>query len=125
MPPLCPRCSDRAHAARAAAIRASRLAAARATPDAVSDPERIRLACGPCISCGAPASQADHIRPISRGGLDTADNLVPACQACNNDKRAKLLTEWRPDRVAYAAASSTKIAAELRRLQSHRPAPAR
>jgi hypothetical protein len=44
-------------------------------------------------------------------GLDTAD-----CEPCNNDKRAKLLTEWRPDRVAEAAASSPKITAELKRL---------
>nr|WP_243706127.1 HNH endonuclease signature motif containing protein [Micromonospora sp. KC721] len=80
----------------------------------------MQLALGDCTYCGAPSTQADHIRPISRDGLDIAENLVPACGACNNDKRAKLLTEWCPERVAYAAASSPKIAVELDRI---RPGP--
>ena len=113
---LCPTCSTRAHSARASAIRAARLAAARVTPLAVTTKQRRQLATGACVYCGDPASTTDHIQPISRGGLDIADNLVPACEPCNNDKRAKLLTEWRPDRVAYAATLSPKIAAELKRL---------
>ncbi|WP_080636186.1 HNH endonuclease [Salinispora mooreana] len=113
---LCARCSDRAHAARASAIRAARLAAARDTPLAVTAKERHDLATGPCTYCGAPSLQADHIRPISRGGLDIADNLTPACDDCNNDKRAKLLDQWCPSRTAYAASRSPKVAAELLRL---------
>lgn len=31
----------------------------------------------------------DHIIPLSRGGLHTKENVVPACQHCNSSKNAK------------------------------------
>ena len=31
----------------------------------------------------------DHVIPLSKGGSDTKDNLVPACAHCNCSKRAK------------------------------------
>lgn len=37
----------------------------------------------------------DHIVPISRGGTDELDNLVPACRACNSAKCAASLDEFR------------------------------
>lgn len=36
----------------------------------------------------------DHVVPRARGGLDTIDNLVPACATCNLSKGAKSLDEW-------------------------------
>jgi 5-methylcytosine-specific restriction endonuclease McrA len=42
----------------------------------------------------------DHVVPISRGGLDAPDNVVPACKSCNSSKGAKLLTEWRRQSAA-------------------------
>lgn len=36
----------------------------------------------------------DHIVPISRGGRSTRGNLVPACKACNDQKRSLTPVEW-------------------------------
>jgi 5-methylcytosine-specific restriction endonuclease McrA len=49
-----------------------------------------------CLYCGEAAArlEADHIWPKSRGGLDDASNIAPACGACNNSKHAKHLGEW-------------------------------
>lgn len=40
-----------------------------------------------CVYCGAPATHADDIVPVSKGG-DTKDrrNLVPACAHCNQSR---------------------------------------
>jgi 5-methylcytosine-specific restriction endonuclease McrA len=73
------------------------------------------LASGPCVYCGDPAVSIDHVRPLSRGGLETEGNLVPACAHCNSTKHARLLTEWDPVRVAYGAVHSPAVAAELDR----------
>ena len=34
----------------------------------------------------------DHVIPLSKGGLHTQENVVPACQACNSAKRDQILT---------------------------------
>jgi hypothetical protein len=81
------------------------------------------LASGPCVYCGAPSTDIDHVRPLSRGGLETESNLVPACQNCNRTKHARLLTEWDPARVAYGAAHSLAVAAELDRELAQVPIP--
>jgi 5-methylcytosine-specific restriction endonuclease McrA len=36
-----------------------------------------------CAHGGKPATQLDHVHPISRGGDDRATNLQPLCAACN------------------------------------------
>lgn len=36
---------------------------------------------------------ADHIIPLSRGGLNTKDNIAPACEKCNKSKGSKTLQE--------------------------------
>lgn len=54
-----------------------------------------------CAYCGdKPPGQLDpdHVVPLSRGGYNSAANLLPACRACNTDKRDLLLDEWGPDR---------------------------
>lgn len=39
----------------------------------------------------------DHIVPLSRGGRDVWENLVPACRSCNSSKGTKFLwREWTP-----------------------------
>lgn len=45
--------------------------------------ERIRktLLGRPCHWCGAPATTADHLIPISKGGGN--QHLVPSCAPCN------------------------------------------
>lgn len=38
---------------------------------------------------------ADHLLPKAKGGLDTLENMVPACKACNCAKGLKTLEEYR------------------------------
>lgn len=40
-----------------------------------------------CVDCGRPASEVDHVRPLSEGGarLDHA-NAASRCGACHGDK---------------------------------------
>lgn len=81
----------------------------------------VRLS-GPCVYCSAEAMTVDHVRPLARGGWEHESNLVPACVACNCDKRERLLTEWgRADRVAHGVEQSAKVAAEYARLTSAGP----
>lgn len=71
------------------------------------------LASGPCVYCGNPAEEVDHITPLARGGHHAEYNLVPACKPCNVTKAAKLLPEWDITRVAHAVTCSEKVAAQL------------
>ena len=73
------------------------------------------LASGPCVYCGNPATTADHVRPLSRGGHEAEYNLVPACSPCNFGKGARLLIHWDPVRVAYGIAHSAAVEDELER----------
>jgi 5-methylcytosine-specific restriction endonuclease McrA len=56
---------------------------------------------GTCFYCGAVADpgEFDHVIPLSRGGSHAPGNLVLACVACNNEKGAMLVIEWRAARV--------------------------
>ena len=41
---------------------------------------------GLCHICGGPAGEkwhADHVLPLAKGGLNQADNYLPACGQCN------------------------------------------
>jgi 5-methylcytosine-specific restriction endonuclease McrA len=45
---------------------------------------------GRCGYCGAATSlEADHRTPLSRGGSNTIDNIIPACPSCNRRKFKK------------------------------------
>lgn len=46
-----------------------------------------------CQYCGARADSIDHVRPRSRGGEHTWENVVAACRPCNSAKRDRLLAE--------------------------------
>ena len=48
--------------------------------------------CGNVIE-GTP--EVDHVIPLSRGGLNTIDNVVPSCHACNRSKATQLPSEWK------------------------------
>lgn len=67
---------------------------------------------GPCVYCGAPATEVDHVLPLRRGGLEHPDNLVPACGPCNWSKKDRLLIDWHPERVAHGVDASPKVARE-------------
>jgi len=44
-----------------------------------------------CAYCGASGPlTVDHIVPVSRGGDHCADNVVPACPACNSGKKDRM-----------------------------------
>lgn len=51
---------------------------------------------GHCAYCGQPCErlEIEHMTPISRGGADTAANIVPSCKSCNTRKHDKTLIEW-------------------------------
>lgn len=64
----------------------------------------------PCAYCSTPADSWDHVIPMSWGGPNTLDNLVPCCRPCNRRKSRRdrdrqptqpyivvwLLLGWRP-----------------------------
>lgn len=48
-----------------------------------------------CYYCGIPGEMTvDHMIPISRGGTDFVDNIVPACQRCNSKKHDRTAQEF-------------------------------
>jgi len=48
-----------------------------------------------CVFCGSLADlTTDHLIPRSRGGDDSADNVVLACQPCNASRGEKGIFEW-------------------------------
>lgn len=49
-----------------------------------------------CAYCGAfdENPDCDHVFPISRGGLNTMDNLATACKRCNRQKKDRDLDEF-------------------------------
>lgn len=48
-----------------------------------------------CVICGEPGDErtlcADHIIPVSKGGLNVISNIQPLCQFCNSSKHDKIL----------------------------------
>lgn len=72
---------------------------------------------GPCVYCTAPATEVDHVRPLSRGGIEHAANLVPACKSCNSGKKDRLLDEWDQVRVARAVKTSKVVRREWNRIR--------
>jgi len=50
-----------------------------------------------CVYCGRNANTVDHIIPISKGGKDEYDNLVPCCKSCNSSKKDKDLVDFLND----------------------------
>jgi 5-methylcytosine-specific restriction enzyme A len=57
-----------------------------------------RIADGVCYYCrrrvGAAALTMDHLVPLARGGRSIRGNVVPACAACNAQKKTRLPVEW-------------------------------
>lgn len=53
-----------------------------------------------CTYCGDATEEphCDHVRPLSKGGPNTIDNLTTACPTCNSSKGARSLEEWLANR---------------------------
>jgi len=45
------------------------------------------LECDPCVYCGGPGGEIDHIVALARGGNHSVDNLTGACKSCNSSKQ--------------------------------------
>lgn len=71
-----------------------------------------------CGFCGGKGSTIDHVLPQSRGGLDTWENLITACQPCNNRKdnmtpeEAGMPLLWQP----YIPVEADKYKREQRKI---------
>jgi 5-methylcytosine-specific restriction endonuclease McrA len=78
-----------------------------------------------CAYCGGEFSfirlTRDHIRPVSRGGLDTWMNVVTACRHCNGLKRNRTPEEagvqlkyapYVPNKAEYLILSNRRILAD-------------
>ncbi|KAG2436725.1 hypothetical protein HXX76_006249 [Chlamydomonas incerta] len=50
-----------------------------------------RLDCNYCGKGPLRIATVDHVHPLSRGGADSAANMVVSCTACNYAKGDKLL----------------------------------
>lgn len=50
---------------------------------------------GICYLCGHPATSADHVIPVARGGTHDDDNLAAICQPCHAAKTAAEAHEGR------------------------------
>lgn len=59
-----------------------------------------------CVYCGDPLPKSnatmDHVVPLSRGGSNGIENIVPACRPCNASKGNRLLGEWQGRKRAAA-----------------------
>jgi len=51
---------------------------------------------GRCAYCrrNGGALHRDHVVPLSRGGFDTPQNVVPSCASCNLSKGDRDVREW-------------------------------
>ena len=48
-----------------------------------------------CVVCNSGENiTADHIVPLSRGGIEAEENLQPLCGSCNSSKGNKMMSEW-------------------------------
>ena len=49
-----------------------------------------------CAYCLRPDDRLtqDHMQPLSRGGMHSQENIVPACRSCNSRKNASTTLEW-------------------------------
>jgi len=71
---------------------------------------------GKCWYCGIQTNPwrnfaIDHVVPITKGGSDDIDNLVPSCERCNKRKNnkgidilRKMLAAEQPDNVSFTDA---------------------
>jgi hypothetical protein len=54
----------------------------------------------PCVYCGDPAPEIDHIQPSAFGGSNHWTNLAPACKSCNSAKRVRSVLDFMLYRLA-------------------------
>ena len=72
-----------------------------------------------CVFCRSTSNlTTDHLIPRSRGGDDSADNVVLACQSCNISRGEKGIFEWfglkEKDKLHRLVAGMTKLCGSIR-----------
>lgn len=48
----------------------------------------------PCAYCDTPCESWDHVVPLSKGGANDMENIVPCCWPCNAEKRDRTPEQW-------------------------------
>ena len=88
-----------------------------------------------CLYCGkqflANKLSRDHVKPVSRGGLDAWSNVVTACRRCNNHKAGNtpeqanmqlMAIPFAPNHAEYIYLKGRRILADqMEFLQQHFP----
>lgn len=93
---------------------------------------------GKCAYCGGPEQVLDHVVPLFLGGLNSFDNILPACHSCNMSKGTLRVldflaslppsransTPWIPSHIARPMPSATgrSPVSSLRRVPPAAPA---
>lgn len=59
---------------------------------------------GKCAYCRSECKLSrDHVMPLTRGGSDSIDNILPACRSCNSSKGNRVMPdkiqEWMASRI--------------------------
>jgi len=74
---------------------------------------RIAYCHNECVYCGGHYEHLDHIIPLSRGGVDSLQNLAPSCARCNLSKAASDWQSWYLKQPYYDPARMQFIASLL------------
>ena len=88
--------ANRARYATYAATRRARLANAGGSFTSEEWQALIDRYAGRCAYCGAASDEltVDHVVPLSKGGSNAIENIVPACFSCNSAKHTKPAWEF-------------------------------
>jgi len=63
-----------------------------------------------CAYCGKEKElHQEHFIPMSKGGIYTINNIIPACVSCNQSKKAMGFYEWYPEQEFYSMQREKKI----------------
>jgi 5-methylcytosine-specific restriction endonuclease McrA len=98
--------------------RASRRAALHPVTRAQID-ARFALWSNRCAFCGVDATDprnhgrerltVEHVLALTKGGLDEASNIIPACTACNSSKNNSPIEDWYRQQEWFTEARWAKI----------------
>jgi 5-methylcytosine-specific restriction endonuclease McrA len=70
---------------------------------------------GKCAYCGGPEEVLDHVVPLFLGGLNSFDNILPACDSCNLSKGTRRLLDFLASLPSSTGASTPWIPSHISR----------